>query len=58
MMGPVIVLGDFSAHLDEGRQNLQGALLQEVMVGRELCAVSQGMLASGPAYTYCSGQQQ
>ena len=31
-------------------------LLQEVMVGCELSAVSQAILASGPAYTYCSGE--
>ena len=31
-------------------------LLQEVMEGCELSAVLQGILASGPAYTYCSGE--
>ena len=53
---PVTVLGDFNAHLEAGRQNVQGVLLQEVMEGYELSAVSQGILASGPAYTYCSGE--
>ena len=57
LQGPVMVLGDFNAHLGReavGEQNLQGALLQEVE-RCSLSAVSQGAMASGPEYTFCSG---
>ena len=58
-MGPVVVLGDFNAHLSgakcAGEQNLQGVMLQEVLEWCELSAVSQGALSSGPDYTYYSG---
>ena len=61
-LGPVIALGDFNAHLgtaeDEGVQNLQGVLLQKVLEQCGLSAVSQGALASGPCYTFCSGNVQ
>ena len=53
-----MVLGDFNAHLGGeagGEQNLQGALLQEVLERYSLSAVSQGVMASGPEYTFCSG---
>ena len=36
-------------------QNMQGFLLQEVLERCALSAVSQGALASGPGYTFCSG---
>ena len=59
LLGSVVVLGDFNAHLGGARrnamQNLQGFLLQEVLERCDLSAVSQGALASGPGYTYCSG---
>ena len=50
LQGPIMVLGDFNAHLGGeavGEENLQGALLQEVLERCSLSAVSQGaMLAS------------
>ena len=57
ILGPVTVLGDFNAHLGswECQQNMQGMLLQEMIERCDLNAVSQGILASGPGYTYCSG---
>ena len=59
LLGPVVVLGDYKAHLrgggGEGVQNLQGVLLQEILDQRDLIAVSQGALASGPNYTFCCG---
>lgn len=33
---------------------MQGLLLQAVLEKYELSAVSQGAMASGPGYTYCS----
>ena len=55
----VAILGDFNAHLGSkncpGDQNLQGVLLQVVLERCEFSTVSQGALASGPVYTYCSG---
>lgn len=56
LLGPVTVLGDFNAHLEVGKQKLQGVLLQEVMDRCELSAVSMGAMASGPAYTFCGGE--
>ena len=60
LFGSVAVLEDFNAHLGgencSGDQNLQGVLLQAVLERCELSAVSQGALASGPVYTYCSGE--
>ena len=58
LQGPIMVLGDFNAHLGGeavGEENLQGALLQEVLERCSLSAVSQGAMASGPGYTFCSG---
>lgn len=55
LLGAVTVMGDFNAHMNAEKQNLQGVLLQDVKDGCELSAVSQGTLARGPAYTYCSG---
>ena len=56
LLGPVTVLGDFNAHLGgwECEQNMQGVLLQEMLERCELSAVSKGVLASGPGYTYCN----
>ena len=60
VLGSVAVLGDFNAHLGgeycPGNQNLQEVLLQAVLEKCELSAVSQGALASGPGYTYCTGE--
>ncbi len=60
-LGPVVVLGDFNAHLGglgggrgTGDPNIQGILLQELMGSGNLSAVSLGRIASGPNYTYCS----
>ena len=59
LLGPVIVLGDFNAHLGgyvgAGEPNVQGVLLQEVVERLQLSAVSPESLASGPGYTYLSG---
>jgi len=57
LLGPVTMLGDFVAYLGgwECQQNMQGVLLQEMMERSKLGAVSEGMLSSGPGYTYCSG---
>ena len=43
---------------NEGVQNLQGVLLQQVLEQCDLSAVSQGALASGPRYTFCSREVQ
>ena len=60
LLGSVPILGDFNAHLGgencPGDQNLQGVLLQAVLERCELSTVSQGALASGPVYTYSSGE--
>ena len=53
--GPVTALGDFNAHLDAEKCNLQGFLIQELRVGCDLRAVSQRTPARGPAHTYSSG---
>ena len=57
LLGPVTLLGDFNAHLGglESQQNVQGLLLQEIMERCELSAIYQGVLASGPKHTFCSG---
>jgi len=62
-LGPVTVLGGFNAQLIRlcgergvGDPNQQEVLLQEVMVRSNLSAVSLGCMASGPEYTYCSGE--
>ena len=59
LLGPVIVLGDFNAHLGgyvgPGEPNVQKVLLQEVMERLHLSTVSLGNLASGPGNTYWSG---
>lgn len=50
LLGPVIMLGDFNAHLGgwECQQNMQGVLLQEMLERCELSAVSEGAMASWP----------
>ena len=60
--GPVIVTGDFNAHLGptwgsraHKNSNIQGVLLGEVLDRCKLHAVSLGEAVSGPDYTYHSG---
>lgn len=62
LLGPVIILGDFNAHLGSlggvrgtGNPNLQGILLSDIMDRHNLCAVSQCEWATGPLHTYVSG---
>ena len=62
LLCPVLVLGDFNTHLGSlggergtGSPNLQGVLLNEVMNWCDLSAVSFSSLATGPAFTYLSG---
>ena len=61
-LGQVMVLGDFNAHLGalgglrgRGVANAQGLLISELMSRYSLIAVSLGSLATGPQYTYVSG---
>ena len=61
-IGPVIIIGDFNAHLGslggargKGDPNLQGILLYDIMNRHSLCAISQCDWATGPPYTYISG---
>ena len=61
-MGPVIVAGDFNAHLGSmwgpragGNPNLQGVLLGDLLNRCKLHAVSLSESVSGPSYTYKSG---
>ena len=60
--GPVILAGDFNAHLGplwgqraHENPNVQGVLLGEVLDRCKLHAVSLGEGVSGPNYTYLSG---
>ena len=64
LLGPVVVLGDFNAHVGSlggvnskglGDPNVQGVLVSEVMEQCNLSAVSVGSLCSGPSFTYMSG---
>ena len=62
LLGQVIVLGDFNAHLGtlggirgKGAANVQGVLISEVMARCNLSAVSLSSLATGSDYTYFSG---
>ena len=61
-LGPVIIAGDFNAHLGpmwgpraNKSPNIQGVLLGEVLDRCKLHAVSLGDSVSGPDYTYLSG---
>ena len=54
-LGPVVVMGDFNAHLSENSMNVQGVLLREMMDRGKLCDASSGCLAEGPDFTYSSG---
>ena len=60
--GPVIIAGDFNAHLGpkwgaraHRSQNVQGVLLGEVLDRCKLHATSLGETVSGPDYTFRSG---
>ena len=62
LLGPVVVVGDFNAHLGElgglrglGNPNQQGVLLFDLMERCNLSAVSLGSCASGMLHTYQSG---
>ena len=62
LLGPVVVVGDFNAHLGElggprglGNPNQQGVLLFGLMERCNLSAVSLGSCASGMLHTYQSG---
>ena len=61
-MGPVIIAGDFNAHLGSmwgprahRSPNVQGILLGELLDRENLHAVSLSGFATGPSHTYCSG---
>ena len=61
-LGPVIIAGDFNAHLGptwgpraHKSPNIQGVLLGEVLDKCKLHVVSLGETVSGPDYTYRSG---
>ena len=63
--GPVFVAGDFNAHLGPMRgprahksPNVQGVLLGEVLDRCKLHAASLAEAASGPNYTYLSGNSK
>ena len=61
-LGPVIIAGDFNAHLGpkwrpraHKSPNIQGVILSEVFDRCKFHAVSLGETISGPDYTYHSG---
>ena len=62
MSSPVLVLGDFNAHLGtlggprgSGAANAQGLKLKDFIDRQELCVLSLSSHATGPTYTYHSG---
>ena len=63
LLGPVVVTGEFNAHIGKlggsrgaADVNLQRVLLHEMMEWCNLSVVSLGSIASGPGYTYQSGE--
>ena len=63
--GPVIVMGDFNAHLGTlggergmGQPNQQGILLHQLITRCSLYAVSQASLSQGPLYTFQNSVSQ
>ena len=57
--GQVIVVGDFNAHLptlQQNNANTQGQLLADLLHCHNLFPVSCSSIATGPKYTYFSGQ--
>ena len=63
--GPVIVMGDFNAHLGTqggergmGQPNQQGILLYQLITRCSLYAVSQASLSQGPFYTFQNSVSQ
>lgn len=57
--GQVIVVGDFNAHLptpQHNNANTQGQLLADLLHRHNLFPVSCSSIATGPKYTYFSGQ--
>ena len=57
-VGPVIIAGDFNAHLPalSSNTNTQGRLLNDLIDRNSLFAVSCYSITTGPNYTYPSGQ--
>ena len=57
-VGPVIVAGDFNAHLPAlgSNTNTQGRLLNDLIDRNSLFAVSCSNITTGPNYTYLSDQ--
>ena len=63
--GPVIIMGDFNAHLGTlggergtGQPNQQGILLHQLIARCNLYAVSLSSLSQGPAYTFQNSVSQ
>ena len=63
LLGRVVVMGDFNVHLGElggprgrGNPNLRGVMVHEMLTRYALSAVSLGSMASGPLYSYHSGE--
>ena len=65
LLGAVIVLGDFNAHLGRlggargcGETNAQGVLVGDLMARCHLNAISLGSVATGPCHAYESGSKR
>ena len=63
--GPVVVMGDFNAHLGIGGGirglgdiNVQGQMLMDLICRTEMYAVSLSQIASVPSYTFFSGDHR
>ena len=63
LLGPVVVVGDFNAHLGSlggprgvGDMNVQGVILYELMIRCDLSVASLGSAALGEMYTYSRGE--
>ena len=64
-LGPVLIAGDFNAHLDplggvrgQGIPNQQGVLLKQRVDRCELHAVSFSSVSDGPLYTFWNSEVQ
>ena len=53
--GPIIVMGDFNAHLSGDNKNGQGQLVESMCAYLDLYPVSLSELHSGPEYTFYGG---
>ena len=65
LLGSVIVLGDFNAHLGRlggirgrGETNVQGVLVNDMLARCHLNAVSLGCAATGPLHTFVSSSKE